>query len=106
MGNVFTSSLAPMGLCTLVKLVAQLIKGFMSTQVTSNIDGSAPPLWQNMGKKTKHHICIEEARVITTIDPFHHCKFREALEIERGRINLNRDGGWSISRCLIPPLSF
>lgn len=32
--------------------------------------------------KTKHHICIEEAKVVAKISHFHHRKFREAIEIE------------------------
>lgn len=44
-------------------------------------------------KKTKHHICTEEDRVIAIIDHFHHRKFMKALEIERRPINLNIDNG-------------
>lgn len=50
-------------------------------------------------KKTKHHICIEDAQVIAKIDHFHHHKFREAIEIERRPSNLNRDEDWKISSC-------
>lgn len=42
-------------------------------------------------EKTKHQICIEEARVIARIYHFHHRKFREDLEIEKNFINMNRD---------------
>ena len=42
-------------------------------------------------EKTNHHICIEEAKVIARIDHFHHRKLREALEIEKGPVNLTRD---------------
>ena len=55
-------------------------------------------------EKTNHHIYIEDAKVIARIDHFHHCKLREALEIEKRPVNLNRDDGWSISRCWIPAL--
>ena len=55
-------------------------------------------------EKTNHHICIEEAKVIARIDHFHHRKLREALEIEKRPVNLNRDDGWIISRCWIPAL--
>ena len=55
-------------------------------------------------EKTNHHICIEEAKVLARIDHFHHRKLREALEIEKRPINLNRDIGWNISRCWIPAL--
>lgn len=56
-------------------------------------------------EKTNNHIYIEEARVIVRIDHFHHCKFREALEIEKRPISLNRYDGWSIRRCWNPALS-
>ena len=49
-------------------------------------------------EKTKHHICIEDAEVIAKVDHFHHRKFREALEIEKRPVNLNRDDGWSVNR--------
>ena len=42
-------------------------------------------------KKTKHHNCIEDAQVIARIDHFHHRKLREALEIEKKSVSLNRD---------------
>ena len=55
-------------------------------------------------EKTNHHICIEDAKVIVRIDHFNHRKLREALEIEKRAINLNRDDGWIVSRCWIPAL--
>ena len=55
-------------------------------------------------ERTKHHIFIEDAKVIARIDHFHHRKLREALEIENRPVNLNRDDGWSVSRCWIPAL--
>lgn len=55
-------------------------------------------------EKTNHHISIEEASVIAKIDRFHHRKFREALEIEKRLVNMNRDDGWSINKCWIPSL--
>ena len=55
-------------------------------------------------EKTNHHICIEDVEVIARIDHFHHRKLREALEIEKRSVNLNRDDGWSVSRCWIPAL--
>src|ERR1700690_3170682 len=55
--------------------------------------------------KTKHHVCIEEAKVIARVDRYHHRKLREAIEIERRPINLNRDDGWKVSRNWIPALS-
>ena len=55
--------------------------------------------------KTKHHVCIEEAKFIARVDRYHHRKLREAIEIERRPINLNRDDGWKVSRNWIPALS-
>lgn len=55
--------------------------------------------------KTKHQFCIEEAKVIARVDRFHHRKLREAIEIERRPVNLNRDDGWKVSRSWIPALS-
>lgn len=40
-------------------------------------------------KKTKHQICIKEAKVIAKISQFYHRKFREAIEIKRRLSNLN-----------------
>jgi len=56
-------------------------------------------------EKTKHHICIEEAKVIAKVSHFHHCKFREAIEIEKRPSNINRDDDWKISSCWVPALS-
>eukprot|EP00253_Pinus_taeda_P003009 PITA_03009 len=56
-------------------------------------------------EKTKHHVYIEEARVIAKVAQFHHQNFREALEIEKRPNNLNRDDDWKISGCWIPALS-
>ena len=44
-------------------------------------------------EKTKHQLCIEEAKVVAKVAHFHHRKFREAIEIERRPNNLNRDDG-------------
>lgn len=56
-------------------------------------------------EKTKHHVCIEEARVIAKVAQFHHRKIREALEIEKRSNNLNRDDSWKISSRWILALS-
>ena len=50
-------------------------------------------------EKTKHQVCIEEAKVVAKVAQFHHRKFREAIEIEKRPSNLNRDDGCKISRC-------
>ena len=56
-------------------------------------------------EKTKHQVCIEEAKVIARVSQFHHRKFSEAIEIERRPININRDDVWKISSYWIPTLS-
>jgi len=55
--------------------------------------------------KTKHHICIEETKILAKIDHYHNRKFREAIEIEKQPNNLNRDDGWKISQNWIPTLA-
>ena len=55
-------------------------------------------------EKTKHHICIEDAKVIARVDYFYPRKLREAWKIEKRSVNLNRGDGWRISRCWIPTL--
>ena len=56
-------------------------------------------------EKTKHQMCIEEAKVTAKVVQFHHRKFREAIEIERRPNNLNRDDCWKISSCWILAIS-
>jgi len=36
--------------------------------------------------KSKHHICIEEAQVVSMVSHFHHCKLREALKLKKDPI--------------------
>jgi hypothetical protein len=55
--------------------------------------------------KTKHHICIEEAKILAKIDHYHNRKFRESIEIEKQPNNLNIDDGWKISQNWIPTLT-
>ena len=62
------------------------------------------PALAEHAEKTKHHICMEDSRVITRVEHFHHCKFREAIEIEKTPCMLNRDDGWKVSSCWIPSL--
>ena len=55
--------------------------------------------------KSCHHVCIEDSKVLSWVDHFHHRKLREAIEIERHPKNLNRDDGWKLSRSWIVTLS-
>ena len=56
-------------------------------------------------EKTKHHIRIGEAQFIVKNAPFHHRKFREAIEIEKCSSNIDRDDAWKISSYWILTLS-
>ncbi len=85
------------GTPTLVRLVARLIKGFVSMLLTSSMAGPTPLLWWSM-KINLSIICIEEAQFVVRISHFYHRKLREALKIEKRPNNLNRDDGWNISR--------
>ena len=55
--------------------------------------------------KTHHHICLEDAVVITNEKHHFKHKVREALEIIKHPHNFNRDGGLEISRNWIHSLS-
>ena len=52
----------------------------------------------------KHHICLEESRVLARVDHLHHRKLREAIEIEKRNKTLNRDDGWKLSTSWVPSL--
>jgi len=52
--------------------------------------------------KTKHHVCLEDAKVIAREDNYHKRKIREAIEIMKFRQNLNRDNGSEISGNWLP----
>jgi len=42
--------------------------------------------------KTKHHLCLEDAKLIMKEEHYHRRKIREALEIMKHPHNINRDG--------------
>ena len=67
---------------------------------------SRMPALVEQAEKSKHHVCIEESKVIAKIGHFHHMKLREAIEIERHTNSLNRDDGWKLSKSWIPALAF
>jgi hypothetical protein len=52
--------------------------------------------------KTKHHVCVEDAKVIAREDNYHKRKIREAIEIMKFPQNLNRDNGSEISGNWLP----
>jgi len=54
--------------------------------------------------KTKHHVCLEDAKVIAREDNYHKRKIREAIEIMKFPQNLNRDNGGEISGNWLPPI--
>jgi hypothetical protein len=87
------------------KQVVPLGLGFRNMPLISSTITLVPLLWPNTQDKTKHHICIEEAKILARVDHYHNRKFREAIEIEKQPNNLNRDDGWKISQNWIPTLS-
>jgi len=89
----------------LVKLAAQINQRIHEHEADIKHGRTHSSSFAEHAEKTKHHNCIEDARVITRIDQFHHRKFREAIEIERRPSNMNRDDGWKINSCWVPALS-
>ena len=49
-------------------------------------------------RKTNHHICLENTKVIENEKHYYKHKVREALEVIKHSHNLNMDGGLEISR--------
>ena len=47
---------------------------------------------------TKHHICLENAQILTKEDNYYKRKMKEAIEICNHPSNLNRDEGWALSQ--------
>ena len=54
---------------------------------------------------TKHHICLEDARIVSNERNFFKRKFKEAVEIYNNPSNLNRDDGWHLNLAWRPLLS-
>ena len=52
----------------------------------------------------KHHMLMEDTKVITNIDQNHYTRrrVREAIEIEKHPLNINWDDGWKLRRMLDP----
>ena len=58
-----------------------------------------------LAKKThhpRHHIRIEETKLITREEHYKRRKIREAIEIEKFPLNLNRDDGLKLNECWRP----
>ena len=52
--------------------------------------------------KTKHHVCLEDAKVIAREDNYHKRKIKEAIEIMKFPQNLNNGNGSEISGNWLP----
>jgi hypothetical protein len=48
--------------------------------------------------KTKHHVCLEDTKILAKEDHYYKRRLREALEIIKHPNNINRDGGLEVSR--------
>ena len=51
---------------------------------------------------SKHHILMEDAKVITNIDHYTRRRVREVIEIEKHPLNINQDDRWKLSRTWDP----
>ena len=51
---------------------------------------------------SRHHILNEETKLITREDHYKRRKTREAIEIEKFPLNLNRDDGLKLNECQHP----
>ena len=54
--------------------------------------------------KTKHHIFLEDTKILAKENQYLKRKFREALEIIKLPHNLNRDGGLEVSASWFPSI--
>ena len=54
--------------------------------------------------KTKHHIFLEDTKILAKEDHHFKRKLREALEILKFPNNLNRDGGLEVSTSWLPSI--
>ena len=57
-------------------------------------------------EKSKHHICLEETSILARENHYYKRWFREALEIIKHPKNLNRDGGFEVSKNWIPLIKY
>ena len=54
--------------------------------------------------KTKHHICLEDTKILAREIHYFKIKIRESLEIIKHPNNLNKDGGLEISITWLPSI--
>jgi hypothetical protein len=47
--------------------------------------------------KTKHHVCLEDTKILAKEDHYYMRRLREALEIIKHPNKMNRDGGLEVS---------
>jgi hypothetical protein len=52
--------------------------------------------------KTKHHVRLEETKILAKEDHLFKCCIREAIEIQRNPSNLNRDNGLELNEIWLP----
>jgi hypothetical protein len=52
--------------------------------------------------KTKHHVCLEDTKILAKEDHYYKRSFREALEIIKHPNNMNKDGGLEVSNNWLP----
>lgn len=52
--------------------------------------------------RSRHHICLEDTKIISREDQYFKRKFREGLQIMKHPDNLNQDGGGEVSRSWLP----
>jgi hypothetical protein len=52
--------------------------------------------------ETKHHVCLEDTKILVRGDHYFRCRIMEAMEINKHPNNLNRDGGLDISKSWLP----
>jgi hypothetical protein len=52
--------------------------------------------------ETKHHVCLEDTKILARENHYLRRRIREAMEIIKHHNNLNRDGGLEISKNWLP----
>jgi predicted GIY-YIG superfamily endonuclease len=52
--------------------------------------------------KTKHHVCLEDTKILEKEDHYYKRRVKEALEIIKHPNNMNRNGGLQVSNIWLP----